>query len=66
LRASWTRMNDRFGLAVRWMGTSFKAQPKPAALRMWLQREGLECEFREPRARAAFGNWLIIARRQLS
>lgn len=66
VRASWTRMNDRLGLAVRWMGTSFKAQPKPAVLRRWLQEEGLECEFREPRARAAFSNWLIIARRQLS
>jgi hypothetical protein len=33
---------------------------------MWLQGEGLECEFRQPRARAAFSNWLIIARRHLS
>jgi SAM-dependent methyltransferase len=63
LRASWTRINDRFGHAVRWMGTSFKAQPKPTQLRAWLEQEGLEAEFLEPAARTPFNNWLIIARR---
>ena len=64
LRASWTRINDRFGHAVRWMGTSFKAQPKPTELRAWLEQEGLHAEFRPPPPRAPFNNWLVIARRQ--
>jgi SAM-dependent methyltransferase len=63
LRASWTRINDRFGHAVRWMGTSFKAQPKPTELRAWLEQEGLAAEFRAPPGRTPFNNWLIIARR---
>jgi SAM-dependent methyltransferase len=62
LRASWTRINDRFGHAVRWMGTSFKAQPKPTQLRAWLEQAGLAAEFRAPAGRTPFNNWLIIAR----
>jgi len=63
LRAALTRTTDRIGHAIRWMGTSFKAQPKPAQLQSWLQQQGLQAEFRKPPSRAPFNNWLIIARR---
>jgi SAM-dependent methyltransferase len=62
LRAAATRITDRIGHAIRWMGTSFKAQPKPAQLRAWLQQQGLEAEFHAPSPRAPFNNWLITAR----
>jgi 2-polyprenyl-3-methyl-5-hydroxy-6-metoxy-1,4-benzoquinol methylase len=61
-RAAFTRLNDRFGHAVRWMRSSFKAQPKPAELRGLLQQQGLDVEFRQPAAHLPFNNWLIIAR----
>lgn len=63
LRAAFTRITDRIGHAIRWMGTSFKAQPKPSQLRAWLQQQGLQAEFRKPPLSAPFNNWLIIARR---
>lgn len=60
-RAGFTRLNDRFGHAVRWMRSSFKAQPKPAELQELLQQQGLAVEFRRPAAHLPFNNWLIIA-----
>ena len=61
-RASLTRLADRFGHAVRWMGPSFKAQPKPEELAAALQSHGLRADFRPAWGRTPFNNWLITAR----
>lgn len=61
-RAALTRVTDRFGHAIRWMRSSFKAQPKPDELRNQLQELGLEVEFRRPAGHLPFNNWLIIGR----
>ena len=60
-RAAFTRIADRFGHAIRWMRSSFKAQPKLADLQALLQHHGLEAEFRRPQRYTPFNNWLIIA-----
>jgi trans-aconitate methyltransferase len=61
-RASLTRLADRFGHAVRWMGPSFKAQPRPEELSAALQAHGLRADFRPAWGRTPFNNWLITAR----
>jgi SAM-dependent methyltransferase len=61
-RASLTRFADRFGHAVRWMGSSFKAQPNPEELSAALRAYGLRADFRPAWGRTPFNNWLITAR----
>jgi SAM-dependent methyltransferase len=61
-RASLTRLADRFGHAIRWMGPSFKAQPRPEELSAALQAYGLRADFRPAWGRTPFNNWLITAR----
>jgi SAM-dependent methyltransferase len=61
-RASLTRVADRFGHAVRWMGPSFKAQPRPEELAAALRAHGLRADFRPAWGRTPFNNWLITAR----
>jgi SAM-dependent methyltransferase len=63
LRAAFTRISDRFGHAVRWMRSSFKAQPTPAQLLSTLQAHHLDVEFRKPPPGTPFNNWLIVATR---
>jgi SAM-dependent methyltransferase len=62
-RAALTRATDRLGHALRWMSSSFKAQPKPAHLHALLEQQGLQVEFRKPAPHLPFNNWLIVARR---
>ena len=61
LRAALTRLTDRLGHTMRWMRSSFKAQPQPAQLRSLLNQQGLTVEFRKPAAHLPFNNWLIVA-----
>jgi predicted TPR repeat methyltransferase len=62
-RSAMTRANDRFGHAVGWMKTSFKAQPSAQELRAVLHRHGLQADIKPLWGRTPFNNWLVIARR---
>jgi SAM-dependent methyltransferase len=62
-RASVTRAADRFGHAIRWMKTPFRAQPKRAEVATLLARHGLASDFRPAWGRTPFNNWLVVARR---
>lgn len=61
-RAALTRTADRFGHAVRWMRSSFKAQLQPQELADLLSEHRLSAEFRPLWGRTPFNNWLITAR----
>ena len=62
-RASVTRASDRFGHAVRWMKTPFRAQPKRDEVAARLERHGLSADFRPAWGRTPFNNWMVVARR---
>ena len=63
-RARVTRAADRFGHAIRWMKTPFRAQPNRAAVAARLVRHGLRPEFRPAWGHTPFNNWIVVARRQ--
>lgn len=62
-RASVTRAGDRFGHAIRWMKTPFRAQPKRDEVASLLARHGLDAQFRPAWGNTPFNNWMVVARR---
>jgi SAM-dependent methyltransferase len=63
-RARVTRTADRFGHAIRWMKTPFRAQPDRAGVAARLTTHGLQPDFRPAWGNTPFNNWIVVARRR--